>query len=491
MTTSLGPSTQDARNWSTQAVKRTLKVHVQGHISKPVFGEGRQAPDRQMFFVNARPCQLPQVSKAINEVYKSFNISQSPFVFANLVMDTNTYDVNVSPDKRTIMLHDQTALLESLKTGLTELFEQTDHTVPQSTLPDRKLPGYQRLSMSRPESTDRTTDGVEPSTNEDHGINVESPPSLIHDWVGRDAEPRREPRAKPMKSTLNCASNVDSSRLSPQRITAKATTDSVEATATDSEVIQTQGPSTCASCSPVGPTHDYILREGPLLHGSVEGTDAQQSSPSADRGPAVEQHEPQIPVLAPASLRSTAGPVQNAFDRMRPRRPPSQIAEITIGDTTTTAIVGSDSPFKKRRIHRPADSQAVAKYGASPHLAEGLRRNFAAPGSQLHINSSAASEAADQESSAGGDAPEDSDGTPAVERLANDAPGQTSSDSPNSPDLALGSETSPFVAKMVTDIGRTTGWVSPDTSLFAAPSEHDSGDDYLDEVANSIVLIAA
>ncbi len=83
-----------------------------------------------MFFVNSRPCSLPQVAKVFNEVYKSYNIAQSPFVFANIVLDTSTYtisistsladspdayDVNVSPDKRTILLHDQSILLETLK----------------------------------------------------------------------------------------------------------------------------------------------------------------------------------------------------------------------------------------------------------------------------------------------------------------------------------------------------------------------------------------
>lgn len=85
------------------------KVKIVGHISKPVFGEGRQAPDRQLFYVNSRPCQLPQVSstrswklvfyfdmggalkvaRAFNEVYKSYNLSQSPFVFADLRLDTS------------------------------------------------------------------------------------------------------------------------------------------------------------------------------------------------------------------------------------------------------------------------------------------------------------------------------------------------------------------------------------------------------------------
>ena len=109
---------------------RNKQVCVVGHVSRPVFGEGRQAPDRQMFFVNSRPCSLPQVAKVFNEVYKSYNLSQSPFVFANIILDTSTYinpksmsladgqdayDVNVSPDKRTIFLHDQNTLLETLK----------------------------------------------------------------------------------------------------------------------------------------------------------------------------------------------------------------------------------------------------------------------------------------------------------------------------------------------------------------------------------------
>lgn len=62
-----------------------------GHVSRPTFGEGRQTPDRQMFFVNARPCVLPQIAKVFNEVYKSYNVSQSPFVFSNIILDASTW----------------------------------------------------------------------------------------------------------------------------------------------------------------------------------------------------------------------------------------------------------------------------------------------------------------------------------------------------------------------------------------------------------------
>ncbi len=44
-----------------------------------------------MFFVNARPCGLPRVAKACNEVYRSYNVSQSPFIFANFEMDTSKF----------------------------------------------------------------------------------------------------------------------------------------------------------------------------------------------------------------------------------------------------------------------------------------------------------------------------------------------------------------------------------------------------------------
>lgn len=86
-------------------INRSREVRIVGHISRPVVGEGRNAPDRQMFFVNGRPCVLPQVtppyhcrgtpsnfreiSKAFNEVYKGFNVTQSPFILADLLLDTS------------------------------------------------------------------------------------------------------------------------------------------------------------------------------------------------------------------------------------------------------------------------------------------------------------------------------------------------------------------------------------------------------------------
>ncbi|OTA00150.1 hypothetical protein A9Z42_0046330 [Trichoderma parareesei] len=116
-----------------KATPSSHDVRVVGHVSRPVHGEGRQTPDRQMFFVNGRPCSLPQLAKVFNEVYRSYNNSQSPFIFADVQLDTMLYDVNVSPDKRSILLHDQNTLLDTLRVSLSQLFDSQEDSISIAT----------------------------------------------------------------------------------------------------------------------------------------------------------------------------------------------------------------------------------------------------------------------------------------------------------------------------------------------------------------------
>ncbi|KAG2366119.1 DNA mismatch repair protein MutL [Suillus spraguei] len=90
-------------------------VKVRGLISKFAVGVGRTGSDRQFFFVNGRPCNPGKIQKAFNEVYRSFNAGQSPFVIADFVLPTHACDINVSPDKRTIFLHNEQNLIQALK----------------------------------------------------------------------------------------------------------------------------------------------------------------------------------------------------------------------------------------------------------------------------------------------------------------------------------------------------------------------------------------
>lgn len=452
MEPSKGPCAQSARDWPTQAADRSREVLIQGHISRPVFGEGRQAPDRQMFFVNSRPCGLPQVSKAFNEVYKSFNVSQSPFIFANLIMDTNAYDVNVSPDKRSIMLHDQTALLDSLKSALTAMFEQTDHTVPQSTLPNRKLPSFRPPTLLKnfstgpfveedePQSGDegqKEQDGEEDGTQSEEvsatarrrgtsRANVNSM-NLIESWAGRDSEMRSERPAKQQSNVANhgtslmnaARKNDEQSRADFYSVTSEREREAEHAPHhTNIQNDLDEGgnggsehpPNNTTTCpDPISTPYDDLFSQRPLpVPKRVRDFNAfmEQAREASNVDDAADEHEHsksddddddddgtpmeldtelQIPTITPGSQTATPGPVANAFDRMRPKRTPLQTAEITVGNQTTTTVIGSAPMYKKRRIHEPVNSQAAASFGCSPLLARGLR-SFAAPGTQVDFD---------------------------------------------------------------------------------------------------------
>ncbi|KAG0363741.1 Mismatch repair endonuclease pms2 [Podila minutissima] len=126
-------------------------ITLTGHISSPSFGKGRSSADRQYLFINGRPCTLPKITRVVNEVYHSFNTNQSPFLIANLVMPTSFYDVNVSPDKRTIFLHNERMIVEEIRNKLTELFEpsrstfavsEARHLIKKPDLATRHSSGY-------------------------------------------------------------------------------------------------------------------------------------------------------------------------------------------------------------------------------------------------------------------------------------------------------------------------------------------------------------
>lgn len=534
MEPSKGPSTQSVKNWSTQPADRSNQVLIQGHISKPVFGEGRQAPDRQMFFVNSRPCGLPQVSKAFNEVYKSFNVSQSPFIFANLIMDTNAYDVNVSPDKRTIMLHDQAALLDSLKSALTEMFEHTDHTVPQSTLPNRKLPSLQPLTLSKKPSTgpfleeneedseaeegrverqDEDTSLSRPNAvtgarrSSSHGSDA-SPAGLIESWAGRDSELRKEkttPQRRPSKGKQGLADFTHkdgdtSSSTGRNNVRQEAEKDSDNDDDASLEVennpptdtrtnVQTQAINTADPMST--PFDDLFSQRPPTVPKRVQDFNAfmdqareveQMSNNARGRdenhelsAEASSSHlqEAQIPALAPSSQKSTPGPVANAFDRMRPKRTPLQTAEITVGNQTTTTVIGSAPMYKKRKIHEPKNSQAIAGFGYSPLLARGLR-NFAAPGSQIGDDDSGTQADSSQPSRLGGDVSEKEGSEPEEEEEQEEQP------SDNDEDLDMADE------DKATQDPAPRRHMNRHTSDLNAPilvpqDEDESDEDYLDE----------
>lgn len=367
------PSTGGRRFVGGSQDEEVNKMQVKGHISRPVFGEGRQTPDRQMFFVNSRPCGLPQIAKAFNEVYKSFNVSQSPFIFADFHMDTNAYDVNVSPDKRTILLHDAGVMIESLKTSLAELFKSADQTVPQSQ-PSFKQQfwGISQVSVA---SRRLSTDALAPANDkedEEEGVQNEECSDANE---GVESTPRNaQDRMKSFLGSLGSSScGVDTSSPARSSIPDRPLVSSPTAIPTSSTpVLKSQAHST----------------EG---HTDCEQTPNESPDASQDQPPTQEEtklepsqstaisDEPTSSQMDPPE--ETLNTIQNAFDRMRPGRMPAEVATITIGDKTVTSMVGSGIP-KKRAADKGSGGFMVRKRRIHTPSRPGIFGRFSAPGIQ-------------------------------------------------------------------------------------------------------------
>ncbi|XP_033108608.1 mismatch repair endonuclease PMS2-like [Anneissia japonica] len=101
---------------------------ISGYISSCEHGSGRSSADRQYYFINSRPCDFPKVSKLVNEVYHMYNRHQYPMVVLNITLQKDYVDVNLTPDKRKILVQEEKTLLAVIKTSLVKLFEPLSGT---------------------------------------------------------------------------------------------------------------------------------------------------------------------------------------------------------------------------------------------------------------------------------------------------------------------------------------------------------------------------
>ncbi|RAL13761.1 Serinc-domain-containing protein [Aspergillus homomorphus CBS 101889] len=325
------------------------RIRVSGFVSRPVVGEGRQTPDRQMFFVNARPCALPQIARAFNEVYRSYNVAQAPFVFANLELDTAAYDVNVSPDKRTILLHEAGSLIEELKVALAGLFGAAEQSVPQVVL------GRQSRLLG-----------------------MGSGRSMSGDGAGVGGEGEKDEKEKPQASAQDRMKSF---------LSGLGAGDSRVDTVDEPQEAIPQAPQTQPDSPEAEEDNELFVRQTSTPPKTRQEPHSQDETvPTQDRQADAPSSQPIASTQGSLPSEETPNIIQNAFDRMRPRRMPAEIATITIGDRTVTSVVGSGVPKKrfsdttassgstrKRRIHTPSRPSIFGKH----------MRDFAAPGSQL------------------------------------------------------------------------------------------------------------
>lgn len=124
-----------------RAYGEKLPFKMECHISNATHGSGRSSSDRQFFYINSRPFESTKITKLVNETYRRFNGNQYPFVFMNLVLETNQIDVNVTPDKRQIFMQEEKLLLCAIKASLLNSFKNCPSTYSIQNLEVSKVKG--------------------------------------------------------------------------------------------------------------------------------------------------------------------------------------------------------------------------------------------------------------------------------------------------------------------------------------------------------------
>ena len=100
------------------------QIELNGFISSPEPGAGRSSSDRQFFYLNSRPCDYPTLSRLLNELYHEYDRNHFPFVILSISTRANQLDVNVTPDKRSILLHSEQLVFDIIRCSVAKLFSQ-------------------------------------------------------------------------------------------------------------------------------------------------------------------------------------------------------------------------------------------------------------------------------------------------------------------------------------------------------------------------------
>ncbi|KAJ2359137.1 ATP-binding mismatch repair protein [Coemansia sp. RSA 2618] len=114
------------KDGSDAPVDLDLDLKLDGHISKAIPEAGRSGADKQYFFVNGRPCDFPKAKKLINELYRHYSPTKYPVYAIAISINAQTIDVNLSPDKRSILIRHEPQVLDALRRVLTQVLEPSE-----------------------------------------------------------------------------------------------------------------------------------------------------------------------------------------------------------------------------------------------------------------------------------------------------------------------------------------------------------------------------
>ena len=253
------------------------------------------------------------------------------------------------------------------------LFERQDQAVPESRYREQKIPFGKHKSTVTGDSS--ATEAAAESSDDSEVLDdtAEETPNLIEQLASRGTVPRghhREPHA-PLRSASVRHYGAEQAwkRTSTEQI-AEDPLSSIIDGGRDSTGLHRMG------------------EDSQLVNGSAseptEGTAKLEKETEADVSP-LEAGQLTMRTQEDSNAPQSSNIIQNAFDRMRPRRSSPEVATVTIGSKTTTSILGSSVQSPSGRPARASRTQENSSSRSKDTMQPpgSSLRAFAAPGSDL------------------------------------------------------------------------------------------------------------
>ncbi|XP_070566727.1 PMS1 protein homolog 1-like [Ptychodera flava] len=109
------------------------QVIISGFVPKSgsdVQMTSRLTSDRCFVFVNRRPVNVKEIEKLVRQYYNSgtsssFSHPRCPVIFLSIIVPPDVVDVNLDPNKTTVLLHNKESILETLTKMLDKVYSRT------------------------------------------------------------------------------------------------------------------------------------------------------------------------------------------------------------------------------------------------------------------------------------------------------------------------------------------------------------------------------
>ena len=250
---------------------------------------------------------------------------------------------------------------------MTGLFERQDQAVPESRYREQKIPFGKQHSAATGDSSaaEEAADSSDDSKVSDG--TAKDMPKLIEQLASRGTVPRgqhREPHASLSSSSVQSDGAEKMWRRGSKEKSPEDPLASIIHSGRDS------------------PGHHRMREDFQMINGSAsaptEGTTRLEKEAEADVS-SLDAEQLTLRTQEDVKAPRASNIVQNAFDRMRPRRSSPEVATVTIGSKTTTSVLGSSvhsRPGRPAKASRTQGKDTIQPPGSS-------LRAFAAPGSDL------------------------------------------------------------------------------------------------------------